>query len=211
MFLIMFKTGHAEPLRQRRTWCPRMRRGEHAEYPRNSSCSWTWQRPVHGLDSAAHKTRPGTFRVHEQCASTISPRQLTRPRTIHVRAQSTDLIVREQATTSATNRPKTVRIREVVASAIYPRPWTGKGLSASRYRRCCPDGNHIPNPSPNQSSVCPHLTQPQSAKRSRNSRHSARRSSKPCFRPKRSYAYQSMVAVLDTLQQAPFVICKTAH
>ena len=34
MFLIMFNTGQALPLRERRTWCPQMSRGGHAEYPR---------------------------------------------------------------------------------------------------------------------------------------------------------------------------------
>ena len=61
-----FLTRHALPLRERKTWCPRKSRGGHAEFPRNISRSWTRHRPVHGLDSAAHRTRTQIVRVREQ-------------------------------------------------------------------------------------------------------------------------------------------------
>lgn len=116
MFVIMFKTGHALPLRERRTWCPRMSRGRRAALPRNISHLWTWQRPVHGLDSAGNRTRTETFRVREQSVSAFRPRQQSCPRTIHVHAQATALIVREHATAADSNCPQTVRSLELSTS-----------------------------------------------------------------------------------------------
>jgi hypothetical protein len=121
VFLIMFNTGQALPLRERRTWCPRMSRSGHADCPRNIGRLWTWHQPVHGLDSAENRLRTGTFRVREQSASAFSPRQQLCPRTIHVRAQVTASIVREQATATDVNCPQTVRSREQSTSANWSR------------------------------------------------------------------------------------------
>ena len=121
MFLIMFNTGQALPLRERRTWCPRMSRGGHAEYPRKINRSWTWHWPVHGLDSAGDWTRTGTFRVRKQSGSAFSPRQQSWPRTIHVHTQATDSIVRHQATLADENCPQTVRSREQSMSPNWSR------------------------------------------------------------------------------------------
>lgn len=117
----MFKTGQALPLRQRRTWCPRMSRGGHANYPRNISHSWTWHWPVHGLDSAGNRTRTGTFHVREQSATAFSPRQQSFPRTIHVHAQASASTVRERAAATDVNCPQTVRSREQSTSANWSR------------------------------------------------------------------------------------------
>jgi hypothetical protein len=119
VFLIMFKTGQALPLRERRTWCPRMSRGGHAEFPCNISRSWTWHRPVHGLDSAGNRMRTGTFRVREQSATAFSPRQQSCPRIVHVHPQATASIVRERAAATDVNCPQTVRRRERSTSANW--------------------------------------------------------------------------------------------
>jgi hypothetical protein len=121
VFLIMFNTGQALPLRERRTWCPRMGRGGHAACPRKINRSWTWHWPVHGLDSAEDRTRTGTFRVREQSVSAFSPRQQSWPRTIHVHAQATASIVCEQATATGVNCPQTVRSRDQSTSANWSR------------------------------------------------------------------------------------------
>ena len=121
MFVIMFKTGQALPLRKRRTWCPRRSRGGHAEFPRNISRSWTRHRPVHGLDSAGDRTRTRTFRVREQSTTAFSPCQQSCPRTIHVHAQATASIVRERAAATDVNCPQTVRSREQSTSANWSR------------------------------------------------------------------------------------------
>jgi hypothetical protein len=113
----LFGRVEALPLRERRTWCPRMGRGGHAEFPRNINRSWTWHWPVHGLDSAGNRTRTGTFHVREQSATAFSPRQESCPRTIHVHAPATASIVRERAAATVVNCPQTVRSRELSTSA----------------------------------------------------------------------------------------------
>ena len=108
MFLIMFNTGQALPLRKRRTWCPRKSRAGHAKYPRNIRHLWTWHRPVHGLDSAGNWTRTGTFRLRELSVSAFNPRQQSGQQTIHVYAQSAASIICEQATAADVDRPQTI-------------------------------------------------------------------------------------------------------
>ena len=134
----MFKTGHALPLRKRRTWCPRISRGGHAEYPRKINRSWTWHWAVHGFDSAGDRTRTGTFRVREQSAFAFGPRQQSWPRTIHVHAQATDSIVRHQATVADENCPQTVRSREQSTSPNWPRTRfvRDRGPAKNRLHRC---------------------------------------------------------------------------
>jgi hypothetical protein len=134
----MFKTGHALPLRKRRTWCPRMSRSMHAEYPRKINRSGTWHWPVHGLDSAGDRTRTGTFRVRKQSASAFSPRQQSWPRTIHVHVQATTSIVREQATVVDVNCPQTVRSREQSTSPSWSRTRFVRvhGPAKNRLHRC---------------------------------------------------------------------------
>jgi hypothetical protein len=134
----MFNTGHALPLRKRRTWCPRISRGEHAEYPRKINRSWTWHWPVHGLDSAGDRTRTRTFRVREQAAHAFSPQQQSWPRTIHVPAQATASIARQQATVADENCPQTVRSREQSTSPNWPRTRSvrDRGPAKNRLHRC---------------------------------------------------------------------------
>ena len=121
MFLIMFKTGHALPLAGARLLRPRGNRGEHAEYPRQVSGLSPRARQLRDHDSAENKTRTQTARVREQSVSAFSPRKQARPRTIHVRAQATALIVREQAVAVDADCPQTVRSRELSTSPNWSR------------------------------------------------------------------------------------------
>lgn len=138
MVHIIFNIGQALPLRERRLWCPRIGRGGHAEFPRNITHFWTWNRPVHGLDSAGNRTRTETFRVREQFVSAFSPRQQSCPRIIHVHAQATALIVRERAAAMDVNCPQTVRSREQSTSANWLRTQSvrKRGLAKIYPRRC---------------------------------------------------------------------------
>ncbi len=138
MYVIMFKTGHALPLRKRRTWCPRMNRGRYAAFPRNISHSWTRQWPVHGLDSAGVRTWTRTFRVREPSASAFSPHQQSWPRTIHVHGQATASIVRQQATVAEENWPQTVRSRDQSTSpnCLRTRFIRDPGLAKNHLHRC---------------------------------------------------------------------------
>ena len=134
----MFNAVQALPLRKRRTWCPRMSRGGNAAFPRNISLSWTRHRPVHGLDSAGVRTRTGTFRVREQSVSAFSPRQQSWPRTIHVHAQATASIVRQQPTVADENCPQTVRSREQSTSPNWSRTRfvRDRGPAKNHLHRC---------------------------------------------------------------------------
>lgn len=132
--VIMFKTGHALPLVVTRILRPRIGRGGRAEFPHNISHSWTWQRPVHGLDSAGNRTRTGIFRVRAQSAFAFSPRQQTRSRTSPVRAQATALIVRGQAAAVA-GCPQTVRTHVLSTPANWPRTQSVREVGLARH---CP-------------------------------------------------------------------------
>jgi hypothetical protein len=134
----MFNTVQALPLRERRTSCPRISRGGHAEYPRKINRSWTWHWPVHGLDPTGDKTRTGTFRVREQAASAFSPQQQAWPRTIHVHAQATASIVRDKATVVDVDCSQTVRSREQSTSPNWPRTRfvRDRGPAKNHLHRC---------------------------------------------------------------------------
>ena len=138
MFLIMFKTGHALPLVGTRFLRPRSSRGESADCPREVCGSWPPTRQIRDLDSGGDRPRTGTFCVHELSVSAFSPRPQSRPRTIHVRAQATALIVREQAAAMDADCPQTVRSRELSTSANWLRPQSvrERGLAKSCPRRC---------------------------------------------------------------------------
>lgn len=122
VFLIMFKTGHALPLVDTRFLRPRCSRGESADCPREVCGSWPRTRQIRDLDSAGDRPRTGTFPVHELSVSAFSPRKQPCPRTIHVHAQATALIVREQATAVDADCPQTVRSRELSTTANWSRP-----------------------------------------------------------------------------------------
>ena len=70
MFLIMFKTGQAEPLVLTRIPRPRSSRGERAEQPRSMSSLRPQSRPVRALDSIANGAQTETGRVREQSTTT---------------------------------------------------------------------------------------------------------------------------------------------
>ena len=137
MFLIMFKTGHALPLVDTRFLRPRSSRGESADCPREVCGSWPRTRQIRDLDSGGDRPRTGTFRVHELFVSAFSPRPQSRPQKIHVRAQATALIVREQAAAMDADCPQTVRSRELSTTANWSRPQSvrERGLAKSCPRR----------------------------------------------------------------------------
>jgi hypothetical protein len=134
----MFNTGQALPLRERRTWCPRMSRGRHAEYPRKINRSRTWHWPVHWLHLTGDRMRTGTFHVRKQSVSAFRPRQQSCSRTIHVHAMATVSIVREQATATGVDCPQTVRSRDQSTSANWSRTRfvSDRGQAKNHPRRC---------------------------------------------------------------------------
>ena len=138
MLVIMFKTGHALPLVDTRFLRPRSSRGESADCPREVGGTWPRTRQIRDLDSAGDRTRTGTFRVHELSVSAFSPRPQSCPQTIHVRAQATALIVREQAAAVDADCPQPVRSRDQSTAANSSRTQTvrERGLAKTCPRRC---------------------------------------------------------------------------
>ena len=138
VLVIMFKTGHALPLVGTRFLRPRSSRGESADCPREVCGSWPRTRQIRDLDSVEDRTRTETFPVHELSVSAFSPRQQSRPRTIHVRAQATASIVRGQAAAVDAECPQSVRSREQSTAANSSRTPTVResGLAKSYQRRC---------------------------------------------------------------------------
>ena len=134
----MLNTGQALPLRQRRTWCPRMSRGGHAESPRAIGNSWTWHRPVHGLDSAANRSQTRILQVREQSVSAFSPHKQSWARTIHINAQAAASTVRGQAAASDAECSQSVRRRELSTSTNPSRLRFvhERGLAKRCSRRC---------------------------------------------------------------------------
>lgn len=138
MLVIMFKTGHALPLVDTRFLRPRSSRGERADCPREVCGSWPRTRQIRDLDSGGDRPGTGTFHVPGQSVSAFSPRPQSRPHTIHVRAQATASIVREQATVMDANCPQTVHSRELSTTANRSRTQSVReqGLAKS-CPRCC--------------------------------------------------------------------------
>lgn len=137
-FLIMIETGHALPLVVTRILRPRSSRGESADGPREVCGSWPRTRQIRDLDSVGDRPRTGTFRVPEQSVSAFSPRQQSRPRTIHVHAQATASFVHEQATVMDADCPQTVRSHELSTTANWSQTQSVRehGLAKRCPRRC---------------------------------------------------------------------------
>ena len=117
MFLIMFKTGQALLLRQRRILRPRSSRGEGAEQPRNVIDLWPQTRQFHKRGQAQDRAQTQTVRIHEQSVSVFSPRQQARQQTVRIRELATASTVRKQAFARNARYPQTVRSLELSTSA----------------------------------------------------------------------------------------------
>ena len=79
-----------------------------------------------------------------------------------------------------------VHAREPATDRHWPRISTGNESSASPHHRFLFAADQFPGSHSNHSQLCPHLTQPQFARRSRNSRRAVRRSSRICSRQRMS-------------------------
>ena len=79
-----------------------------------------------------------------------------------------------------------IHAHEPASNRHWPRISTGNESSASPHRRFHFAADQFPGSHSNHSHLCPHLTQPQFARRSRNSRRAVRRSSRICSRQRMS-------------------------
>ena len=173
-------TCHALPLPDGRFSPSRASRGNGAESPRNDCRHWPWQQSVRKRDQAAEQPRSLDYPSHR------IGRVLALAEAASRTTGSTASAVRKGSDESMDRHPPPKRTRRgQSARLVSPRPSRGSGLSVSTVvhwlapvrdqelgssttNRVWPGSTSI------QSSVCPHLTQPQSAKRSQNSRRAGR-------------------------------------
>jgi len=138
VFPIMFKTGQALLLPGGRFSRPRHGREAGAEQPRDVTGSWPQTRHFHDIKPVQDRTQPRIDRVREQSAIAFSSSRQSSPRTVHVRAQATASVVREQAAAAVVNRPQIGRSREQTSSANWSQTQfvRDRGPANSNTRRC---------------------------------------------------------------------------
>ena len=145
MFLIMFKTGQALLLRQRRFLRPQNGRGLNAECPRHSPARQPWQCPVRDRVQSENSPHPRHDRIRVQSVTVFSPRPQPRPQSVHVRDRIRAANVRVQplsvnnpwlrpvrsrAQSMTASNPCSWKVRDRVESGKYP----GHGCIASALR-----------------------------------------------------------------------------
>ncbi len=124
MFLIMFKTGQALLLRQRRSLRPRNGRGLDAESPHNRPASRPCPRP--GRDRVQPVTSPHPLLDpgRGQSVTVAWPCPQPRPQSVHVRVQFRAETVRDQSLPANYPCPRPVRSREQSMTVSNPCSWT---------------------------------------------------------------------------------------
>jgi hypothetical protein len=121
VFLIMFKTGQALLLRQRRSLRPRNGRDLNAECPRRSPASRPWQCPVRDRVQSENGPHPRHDRVRVQSVTVFSPRPQPRPQSAHVRGRI---------------RAANVRVRSLSLNNPCPRPGRSRAQSMTASSPC---------------------------------------------------------------------------
>ena len=123
-FLIMFKTGQALLLRQRRFLRPRSGRGLDAEYPRHRPASRSWSCPVRDRVQDANSPCPPRDRVRNQSATLSWPCPHPRPQSGHVRDRVRTANVRVQPVSMNNPWLRLVRSRAQSMTVSSPCSWT---------------------------------------------------------------------------------------
>lgn len=124
MFPIMFKTGQALLLRQRRFLRPRSGRGLDAECPRHSPASRPWRCPVRDRVQSENSPQPRHDRVRVQSVTVVSPRPQPRPQSVHVRDRGRAANIRVQPLSVNNPCPCPGRSRAQSMTASSPSSWT---------------------------------------------------------------------------------------
>ena len=139
-FLIMFKTGQALLLRQRRLFCPRNGRGLDAECPRNCPASWPCPWPVH--DHVQSEASPHPLRDYGRGQSvTVSwPRPQPRPQSVPVHVHVQAEAVRDQSMSANYPCPRPAHSRAQSVTVSSPWSWPFRDRVASGK---CPRQGHI--------------------------------------------------------------------
>ena len=118
MFLIMFNTRHALPLRSRRILSPRNSRGLVAEYPRDYPAIWPCPCPVRIRIQDATSPHPRRDRIRVQSVPVYYPEPRPRPQPVHVRLRVRASAVPIQSVATTASSPQSVHSRaQFVATA----------------------------------------------------------------------------------------------
>jgi hypothetical protein len=124
VFLIMFKTGQALLLRQRRMLRSRSGRGLDAECPRHSPARRPWPCPVRNRVQSANSPCPRPDHARSQAVSVSSPRPQPRPPSVHVRDRVRAANVRIQPVSANYPCPRPVRSGAQSMTVSSPCSWT---------------------------------------------------------------------------------------
>lgn len=124
MFLIMFKTGQALLLRQRRFLRPRSGRGLNARCPRHCPASRSWPCPVRDRVQSETSPHPRHDRVRVQSVTVFWPCPHPRPQPVHVRGRGRAEAVRDQSLSANYPCPHPVRSRAQSMTAFSPCLWS---------------------------------------------------------------------------------------
>ena len=136
MFLIMFKTGQALLLRQRRFLRPRSGRGLDAECPRHSPASGPWRCPVRDRVQSENSPHPRHGCAHVQSVTISWPCPHPRPQSVHVRDRVRAANVRVQPVSVNNPCPSPVRSRAQSMTVSSPWSWTVRDrVESAKYPR----------------------------------------------------------------------------
>jgi hypothetical protein len=124
VFLIMFKTGQALLLRQRRILRPRSGRGLDASYPRPCPASRPWPCPGRDRGQSETSPHPRRDRVRVQPVTVFWPCPHPRPQPVPVRDRVRAANVRIQPVSVTYPRPRPVHRRGQSMSVFSPCSWT---------------------------------------------------------------------------------------
>ena len=116
MFPIMFETRHALLLPGGRIPRPQSGRSQGAEQARCVPNSWPQTRRGRERELIQVRTQPRFFRVREQSAHTLIPRQQAGQQSVRSCDSNTASTGRDQALVLATSCPNTVRVRGVATN-----------------------------------------------------------------------------------------------
>ena len=128
MFLIMFNTRHALPLRSRRILSPRTGRGESAGQPRNIGNSWPHTRLFHERGQTQCRTWTRFVRVQEQSKSVFCPHPRIWQQTVRIHELATTFTEHSRETAADIQCPQSVHRRRFSSPANRPRTGTGRAL-----------------------------------------------------------------------------------
>ena len=124
MFLIMFKTGQALLLRQRRILRPPSGHSLDAGCPRHSPASRPWPCPVRNRVQSEDSPHPRHDRGRVQSVTISWPCPHPRPQPVHVRVRVRAANVRTKPVSMNNPCPRPVRSRAQSMTVSSPCSWT---------------------------------------------------------------------------------------